>query len=101
MQEEKNRRLLQGEDIVYPITRQENVIGLQKTITDKMTLASPTQPSAAIEKQIWIQLGEAADIANPNYSSNDVVENNYESQPPEENYGNENDVVEDNYEGEN
>lgn len=97
---EKNRRLLQGNDIVYPITKQENVIGLQKTITDKMTIVSTTQPIADIvEKQIWIQpQGEAEDI---NVDVQNIVENNFESLQEEENFGSHEDIVENNYEGEN
>lgn len=51
---ELNRRLLKGQDIVYPITRQENVINLQKTIKEKMAIVSSQQPQQAIERQVWL-----------------------------------------------
>lgn len=51
---EKNRRLMLGPDIIYPITRQENVINLQKTIKEKMAIVSPDQPQQAIERQVWL-----------------------------------------------
>lgn len=53
---EKNRRLIQGEDIIYPFTKQENVIGLQKTIADKLPIISESQPSSGyVTRQAWIQ----------------------------------------------
>ena len=60
-QEEKSRRLLQGDVIIYPYTKQENVIGLQKTITDKLPIVSNTAPSAGfVQKQVWLDIsGEA------------------------------------------
>lgn len=55
---ELNRRLLKGQDIVYPITKQENVIGLQGTIKEKMVIVSPTQPQQAIERQVWLDTND-------------------------------------------
>lgn len=53
-----DRRLKKGDAIIYPITRQENVIGLQKTIKEKMAIVSPTQPTSGyVESQVWIQPG--------------------------------------------
>ena len=55
---ELNRRLLKGEDIVYPVTRQENVIQLQKTITDKLSIVRDTTPTSGfVAKQVWIDTG--------------------------------------------
>ena len=55
---EKNRRLIQGEDIVYPITKQENIIHLQKTITDKLPIVSDTTPTSGyVPKQVWLDTG--------------------------------------------
>ena len=56
--EELIRRLLQGNKVIYPITRQEAVINLQKTIKEKMTIVSPTQPQIAIERQVWLDISE-------------------------------------------
>lgn len=56
---EKNRRLIQGNDIIYPFTKQENVIGLQKTITDKLPIVSSSTPQAGfVAKQVWIDVSE-------------------------------------------
>ena len=57
---EKNRRILQGTDVIYPFTRQENVIGLQKTITDKLPIVSATEPEEGfVPKQAWIDTGNS------------------------------------------
>lgn len=56
--DEKNKRLIQGNDIIYPFTKQENVIGLQKTITDKLPIVSETVPEAFVTKQVWIDVSE-------------------------------------------
>ena len=55
-----NRRLLKGEAIVYPITRQENVIGLQRTITDKLPIVSSEAPAQGtyVERQSWFDTSE-------------------------------------------
>lgn len=56
---EKNRRLIQGNDIIYPFTKQENVIGLQKTITDKLPIVSSSTPQEGfVAKQVWIDVSE-------------------------------------------
>lgn len=52
-----NRRLKLGDSIVYPITQQTNVIGLQKTITDKLPIVSSTTPQNYVEKQVWLDIG--------------------------------------------
>ena len=58
---EKNRRLMQGTDIIYPFTKQENVIGLQRTITDKLPIVSPTAPqSGFVPKQVWIDTSDSS-----------------------------------------
>ncbi len=56
--DEKNRRLIQGDDIIYPITRQENVIGLQKTIKEKLPIVSSETPDTYIERQVWLDTSE-------------------------------------------
>lgn len=62
-QEEKNRRLLQGQTVIYPFTKQELVIGLQKTIMDKLPIKSNVQPELNfVAKQIWLDTGENADF---------------------------------------
>lgn len=55
-----NRRLIQGDKIVYPITQQQNVIGLQKTITDKLPIVSPETPTEGmfVEKQVWLDTSD-------------------------------------------
>lgn len=48
-----------GSDIVYPFTRQENVINLQKTITEKLPIIQSTQPqSGFVPKQAWLDTSE-------------------------------------------
>ena len=104
----KNRRLVQGEDIIYPITKQENVIGLQKTIKEKLPIISENQPQSGFVKgQTWIKVedtipDEEAVPENSGTNGNNtaqVIENNYEIVNGQENYGN--GIIENNYEGEN
>ena len=104
----KNRRLVQGEDIIYPITKQENVIGLQKTIKEKMPIISENQPqSGFVNRQTWIKVEDTIpnedavpDISEVNGNNPaQVIENNYEIGSGQENYENGN--IEYNYEGEN
>lgn len=65
---EKNRRLIQGTDIIYPFTRQENVIGLQKTITDKLPIVSPTTPQGNfVPKQVWIDTSDSSNDQRLNF----------------------------------
>lgn len=99
--EEKNRRLMQGEDIIYPFTRQENVIGLQKTIKEKMTIASKIQPQGTVvERQVWLQTEDDGEASDLDYvQPNDIVENNFEAPEEENNFGGEEDTVENNFEG--
>ena len=105
MPEEKSRRLMQGQDIIYPFTKQENVIGLQKTITDKLPIVSDTTPDDGfVEKQVWLDTeddGNEQEIYNVSNRNNDIIENNYEIPIQEPNYGDPDDTIEDNYEGEN
>ena len=55
-----DRRLLRSGTVIYPYTKQENVIGLQGTIKEKMTIASDYEPESGtyIEKQIWLDTGD-------------------------------------------
>lgn len=59
----ENRRLLDGQKVVYPFTKQENIIGLQKTISDKLPIVSASAPSSGtfVEKQIWLDIGSEED----------------------------------------
>ena len=61
---EKNKRLIQNGDIIYPFTKQENVIGLQKTIKEKLPIVSSTTPTKFVERQVWIDTTENDE--NPN-----------------------------------
>lgn len=56
-----NRRLLLGNDIVYPITKQENVINLQKTIKEKLPIVSSSQPTSGfVARQVWVDTGNGS-----------------------------------------
>ena len=88
--EEKNRRLMQGTSIIYPITRQENVIGLQGTIKEKMAIVSPTQPQQAIERQVWL---DTSDNDSESQQSNDLAFEN-ENSHSELTFGDENQISE-------
>jgi len=96
MPEEKNRRLMLGSDIIYPITKQENIIGLQKTIKEKLPIVSDSTPAVGtyVERQVWIDTNDLANSVvhyNPiphvnlesgvenNYSLPSNIENNFES----------------------
>lgn len=59
MADEKNRRLLQGQTIIYPFTKQENIIGLQKTIKEKLPIVSSSQPTSDyVERQVWVDTSD-------------------------------------------
>lgn len=81
MPEEKNRRLLQGSDVIYPITKHENVIGLQKTINAKLPFVSSREPQSVPDRQVWLDI---RDSGENNYED---TENNrgffFEPQPSE------------------
>ena len=89
---DKNRRLVIDGDIVYPITKQENVIGLQKTIKDKLPIVSSEAPENYVEKQVWIDTSEQIEeelvqplfIANPNLQSNNEEIVSFQLEQPEE-----------------
>ena len=107
-EEEKSRRILQGEVVIYPFTKQENVIGLQKTITDKLPIVSSQQPTQGfVQKQAWFDTNDDSnENTEENYgnerrlASNEIIEYNYEdSQEESENYGSPNEIIEENYEG--
>lgn len=61
-----NKRLMLGTDIVYPYTKQENVINLQNTIKAKLPITSPNEPAQGtyVEKQVWLDTSEDLDDAN-------------------------------------
>lgn len=110
---EKNRRLVLDGDIIFPITKQENVIGLQKTIKEKLPIVSPTAPNQLIERQVWIDTNEedentqqASNVNNIEdnleNSSNTVIEDNLSNDAIEDNTEDPQtsniDVIEDNLE---
>ena len=57
-----DRRLLQGNTVIYPFTKQQNIIGLQGTIKEKMTIVSEYEPEAGtyVERQIWLDTGDGS-----------------------------------------
>lgn len=56
---ELNKRLMLDTDIVYPFTKQENIINLQKTITEKLPIVQQTQPQTGfVPKQVWLDTSE-------------------------------------------
>lgn len=68
--DEKSRRLLQGQTIIYPITRQENVIGLQNTIKEKLPIVSETAPTQAVVRQVWIDTSNQSEDTTEQENSN-------------------------------
>ena len=69
--EEISKRLLQGDKIVYPFTKQENIIGLQKTITDKLPIVSEDVPQTGyVPKQVWLNLDDGNIRLTDNRNSN-------------------------------
>ena len=76
---EKNRRLVLGDDIIFPITKHENVIGLQKTIKEKLPIISSDQPENFTERQVWIDTKEIENSeALLSMQSNSDIEDNLE-----------------------
>lgn len=62
--DEKNKRLVLNGDIIYPFTKQENVIGLQKTIKEKLPIISSSEPSEGfVERQAWLELDVGSSVA--------------------------------------
>ena len=63
---ELNRRIILGNDIVYPITKAENVIHLQKEIKKKLPISSSNTPENIVEGQVWLDtsdlIGENGEI---------------------------------------
>lgn len=55
---ELNRRLVVNGDIVYPITLADNVIHLQKEITEKLPIISSEEPTSFVERQVWLDVSE-------------------------------------------
>lgn len=55
-----NRRLKKGNNIVYPITSQENVIGLQATIKEKLPIVSDSTPEQFVAGQVWLNTSSAS-----------------------------------------
>lgn len=74
-----NRRIKKGDAIVYPITHQENVIGLQGTIKDKLPIVSETTPQVGefVEKQVWIDIGDSYENHGLNFGPNGGGELNF------------------------
>ena len=68
-----NRRLLLGSDIVYPITRQQNVIDLQKTIKEKLPIISNTQPTTDIVRQVWVDTSVGQELSFSNESNEELT----------------------------
>lgn len=66
-EEIKNKRLVLGDTIIYPFTKQENVIGLQKTIKEKLPTVSANSPESAVERQVWIKPEEETEEYVPFY----------------------------------
>lgn len=68
----KKKRITENGEVVMPITEQDCVIGLQKTIKEKLPIVSETQPQQGfVERQAWINV----DNSLPN-SENEVELNN-------------------------
>ena len=82
MPEEKNRRLVLDGDIIYPITRQENIIGLQKTIKEKLPIISANTPESQIERQVWLDIAETENIQIAAFTVNNLQ--NVGELPPNE-----------------
>ena len=60
------RRLMYCGQVLYPFTKQELVIGLQKTIKEKLPLSGDTEPTNAVQHQIWL------DTSGGNVENDDV-----------------------------
>lgn len=57
MEDEENRRLIHNGKPLYPFTKQENVIGLQETIVEKLPIISSQEPqSGFVPKQAWLDI---------------------------------------------
>ena len=57
MEDEENRRLIHNGKPLYPFTKQENVIGLQETIVEKLPIISNQEPqSGFVPKQAWLDI---------------------------------------------
>lgn len=55
----KDGHLLQGNCVVNPFTKHENVEGLQKEITDKLPIVSAQEPqSGFVPNQVWLDISE-------------------------------------------
>ena len=95
---EKNRRLVLDNDIIYPFTRHENVIGLQGTIKEKLPIVSPTTPNQQIERQVWIDTNDEDENAQQSSNVSNIEDNleNSSNTVIEDNLSN--DVIEDNTE---
>ena len=65
---EVNKRLIRGDEIIYPITNAGNIIGLQGTIKEKLPIVSPSTPQQGVERQAWIKIGD-----NEEYSEEELA----------------------------
>ena len=67
---ELNRRLTLDDDIIYPITKAENVIHLQKEIKDKLPTVSETEPDIKVTGKVWLKPVE--DIEETQEETNNI-----------------------------
>lgn len=62
----KDGHLLQGNCVVNPFTKHENVEGLQKEITDKLPIVSAQEPqSGFVPNQVWLDIGNSNNAEDP------------------------------------
>lgn len=54
---EVNKRLIRGDEIIYPITDAGNVKHLQRKINEKLPIVSSSapQPGTYVERQVWLK----------------------------------------------
>ena len=54
-----NRRLIQGDTIIFPITSEQNIVGLK----NRFAIISPQQPQGQfVERQVWLDISGEQDI---------------------------------------
>lgn len=67
---ELNRRLKIGEDIIYPITKAENIIHLQKTVLPKL---SDEEPEIKVKGKVWLVPTEDIDSENNSENTSEML----------------------------